>query len=87
MDVDMLRTQRKWEVEGQKIRQCIHRKGPSKGNENKLKKRQSYAEKNKFCHIKVQNTSHQQISYKYSADLQLNKTDNTKLGTSSSRFK
>jgi hypothetical protein len=53
MDVDMFRTQRKWEVERQKIRQCIytHRKGPSKGNENKLKKRQSYAEKNKFCHI------------------------------------
>jgi hypothetical protein len=75
-------TRRKGLPEGTHTHTHTHtqRKDPSKGNGNKLKKRQSYAEKNKFCHIKVQNTSHQQITYKYSADLWSNKTDNTKLG-------
>jgi hypothetical protein len=66
MGVDMFKTQKKMSGRTTKIRQCIHKKGPSKANENHAKKRQSYEEKNKFCDIKVENTSHQQILHKYS---------------------
>jgi hypothetical protein len=72
MDVDMFRTQRKWEAEGQRLGSVyihIQRKGPSNANGNKTKKRRSYAETNKFYDIKVQNTSHQQTLYKYSVNI------------------